>query len=1221
MKMRTAIICLLVVASLNTDSLVAANAPEAVEPNDTKPLHPLGDFDALPKWPKQMPTKMVTLTVQSPPDADARKKRFDRRNEPDAIRALCLTLNKALEPDATGLDNFRDLVRRAKYSDALDAYRSYFFAKLKNPELYGAHTQNLTGYQLKAGKKWVLRRVDPQIVEWAMKGIYTVDSLQGNVGQPGQMAWVPYTLKLPEGATYGRMGNDHPFWKTEKGFAVRKEIEFFRALNKFPLDFMPLSTRLLESYTLTGNRSHLKRCCEILDDWVMNARRDIDAFPIDIRSATELESERLRDFPGMMRVMVDERPELAVQFNSATLARLMLHLLSDFIPYTIRAKRTELANWGIMGIGNAFHFATLFQEFRSMTYARRELWRLWNINFTQFFALDGAAWEACDTGHSRIAVPRARECMPYVLLPDVASSLDREAFNDLLRDRMRYVMVQMTPRARQHPRFDPSYVSHPKYEWLEPKWTTFDTVSAMKELLWDTDPEVRKRMNRVMKNTGHDVKAETPSVRSDISPYAAMAYLRDNWDKDAHYFQMSDYQGSCGNLELRYVSHKSVVFGRNTGRFDLSRRGTNLVVGNGIAVDRKPGNFFHGWAKTGGKTIYCAQPDRTIAGHRFHTSDRFDFAESVQSHPYYRPPKGVRKDSHLFNLYKIIPGLDNEPVHDVKAIRQVFALRGEGLYLVNSRIENTSGAEHEYTQFLALPTWVPATRVAEAKEKVRALRKTGHRLVVEDLKRAFLATSNPNRDNVSIHLAANEALTFGNTIDNKGNHATSKPQLDLWEAALAKYTSRKMSDRDFAKRWLSHLLRPVSVRWTGEGHQVFQMALATREPAANEIEVPLSGGLRAYEKTHDANGVLGCAITTRNGTPVWFQSGPQQKNALRAGPVQATGEALMVMKKDGTLSGILLGTGSITVEGKAYSLAASDAEFALDANGRLISHAIRRPIDTVRITPEQNVFVDQLAVSFDIPTQSTNDIEFRYTLDGSDPTLDSTRYTKPFVINRTRMVKVRPFRKGLTETPWNFPGMDAGKTINAIFKKVDYKPARKIVGLEPGLQLDYLEGDWPDLFMNAGGSDVIPVIGRRHATGLLNPQEIKSIRKSDHAYALRYAGYLEIPKDGVYVFHAPPHLFDVTMDAGFDLRVWIDGEEWFPAPGLHGQNTWSVALKKGAHDFKVSFVDFRYKTFKSEYWLPWQEEQVWKEIPTLDISGHGIRKQALPESWLKRNRK
>ena len=1161
---------------------------------------------------------MVQLKVNPPQDAESRRKHFAQRNSPENIKALCLKLHAALEPDARGLGHFRDLVKAGKFGDALDAYRAFFFAKLKKPEDYQAYRQNLTGYRLKASKKWVLHKVDPQIIDWAMQGIYTFGDLKGFVGTPGQISWVPYGLTLPEGATYARSGNDHPFWKTDAGLATRDEIEFFRALNKFPLDHMPLATRLLQSYTLNGTRAHLDRSCEILDDWTLHARRDIDHFPIDIRSATELESERLRDFPGMFRVMLDERPSLAKEFNSATLARLTLHSLIDFIPYTIRAKRTELANWGIMGIGNALHFATLFQEFKSMTYARRELWRLWNINFTHFFALDGASWEAADTGHSRIAVPRARECIPFAALPDFVGPLEREAFNDLLRDRMRYVMVQMTPRARQHPRFDPAYNSHPKTDWLEPKWTTFDSESAMSELLWDRDPEVRQRMKAVQKNLGLLESAQLPSTRSDIAPYAAMAYLRESWEKDAHYFQLSDYQGSSANLELRYVSHKSVVFGRTNGRFDLSRKGCNLVVGNGLTVDRKPGNFYHGWPKTGGKTIYCSQPSQNIAGNRFHSSKHFDFAESVQSHPYYRPPEGVRKDSHLFNLYSVIPELNNEPVTGVQATRQVFALHDEGIYLVNTRIENTSGEAHEYSQYLGLPTWVPAKTMKEAKDKVQALRKAGHPLVVKDAEKGFLATSNPGRDNVSIHLAASGSLSFANALNGKGEHIQTKPQLELMDEAISKWESRGMSEKDFGKRWLTQLVRPVSLYWEGEGPQLLLMTLATRDATEDETKTPLAGGPTTYKNTRGKDGVLGCSIVTRKGTEIWFQAGPKTQNALQAGPIQTTGESLMVIKKDGTLRGIVLGADSVKIAGRDYALKARDAEFSLDEKGKFTSQPVHRPIDTVRISPEQTTFVDNLRIAFDVPTMaSREDIETRYTLDGSDPTLESELYTQPFRINKTCMVKVRPFRKGLKKTPWNFPGIDAGKTISTIFTKVDYMPSRSYGKLKPGLLLEYMESDWPDLFMNAGDKEIIPVLKQQPATGLLKTEEVSQIRKTENTYALRYYGTLEIPKDGVYVFHAPDHLFDVTMDAGYDLRVSVNGKEWFPQPGLHARNTWSVALKKGHHDFKVIFVDFRHKTFKNEYWLPWQEKEVWQGIPRLQISGPGISKTPLPDTWLK----
>jgi len=1186
-----------------------------------EPLHPVGDFDALPVWPQEKAAKVYELSTRSPADATARQAQFVTRNNAAGLKALCLKLHAAMEPDAPQLAGFREHVVRGDYRKALDSYRAYFFAKVKDPEAFGAYTQNLTGYQLKARKDWVLKRVEPEFIDLAMQGVYSFKDARARVGMPGSIAWVPHTLELPEGATYTRSANDHPFWRTDAGAATRREIEFYPALNKFPTEHMPLPMRLLQSYILTGNREHLKRCCEIFDDWAMNAARDIDAFPIDIRSATELESERLRDFPGMMRVMVDERPEIAERFDSATLARLVLHALNDFIPYTIRAKRTELANWGIMGIGNALHFATLFHEFHSMTYARRELWRLWNINFTQYFALDGAGLEAADTGHGRIAVPRARECMPYALLPDVAGPLQREAFNDLLRDRMRYVTVQMTPRGRQHPRFDSKYVRHPRYDWLEPKWTTFDKVSAMRELLWDRDAELRRRLTTVMHNVGKDVAVEgSPEARSDVAPYAAMYFLRDSWGADAEHFRLYDYKGASVALAMRSVPLKSVVFGRESGRFDLAMNGSHLVVGGGIVVDRKPGNFFHGQLRTGGKTIYCMTPRRNVVGNRFYTSETFDFAESAQLNPHYRPPEGVRKDGHLFNLYSVIPELDNTPVDDVKTYRQVFALRGEGVYFINTRIENSGNRAHEYSQFFALPTWAPAKRPEQAQAAVKQLREAGHELLVEDGEAGLIATSNVGRDNVSIHLSGNLPFEYGNIIGRKGEHESIGSPLEAMESNLERYIERRVTGRNFEQRWLSHQLYPVSVRWTGEGNQVFLVVLATRPASSDEASSPLACGPRSYKKTQGRNGVLGCAVTTRNGTPAWFQSGPQRQNSLTAGPVTTTAEAVVAMQKNGVISGMVIGATALGINGKSYDLKTSDVAFSLNAAGVFNSSPIRRPIDTVQISPAQTVFIEHARVSFDIPTQDTGDVEFRYTLDGSDPTPASSLYTGPFELKKTATVKVRPFRKGLKSSPWDFPGIDAGKTIGAVFTKVDRSPAQVEGDLQDGLNYGYMEGDWPTLMMQAGRGNFCPVSRRGTVSALLSEDETNEIRRTKGAYAIRYSGYIDVPQDGVYIWYAPAHMLDVSMDAGFDLRLWIDGKEWFPEPGLHAQNSWSVALGKGLHSFEVSFVDFRMRPFKNEFWLAWREKQVWQGMPVVEVSGPGVKKQPLPRSWLKRKR-
>jgi hypothetical protein len=88
----------------------------------------------LPTWSKDATTTVATLAHRPPPDAAQRGERFAQRNSPEEIAALCLKLEAALEPTASGLDAFRPLTKQTRYAAALDAYRAYFFAKLKNPQ-------------------------------------------------------------------------------------------------------------------------------------------------------------------------------------------------------------------------------------------------------------------------------------------------------------------------------------------------------------------------------------------------------------------------------------------------------------------------------------------------------------------------------------------------------------------------------------------------------------------------------------------------------------------------------------------------------------------------------------------------------------------------------------------------------------------------------------------------------------------------------------------------------------------------------------------------------------------------------------------------------------------------------------------------------------------------------------------------------------------------------
>jgi hypothetical protein len=357
---------------------------------------------------------------------------------------------------------------------------------------------------------------------------------------------------------------------------------------------------------------------------------------------------------------------------------------------------------------------------------------------------------------------------------------------------------------------------------------------------------------------------------------------------------------------------------------------------------------------------------------------------------------------------------------------------------------------------------------------------------------------------------------------------------------------------------------------------------------------------------------------TRTVCQVWFQRGPGITNHLACGPIAADAESLLVVTgADGATSGIVLGCKSFMAHANACAVPTADFEFEISAKpGILDFHPIHRPIDTVRILPEQNVFTDRINVGFDIPTHKTDDIEFRYTLDGSDPTLTSPLYTAPFPLDKSALVKVRPFRKGFVTTPWNVPGVDAGKTIDAIVRKVPIMAAATVSAKQPGLSSSYFEDNWATLVSYVGMPGVLSPKSAGVVSSLLDARDLEKVRATDRAFAIRYDGFIDVPAAGVYTFHAPPHFLTSTMDAGYDLRVFIDGQEWFPTPRLHSENTWSIALATGMHRFAVSYVDYRWKKFRNEYWMAWQEEEMFTGTPVLEVSGPGIVKQPIPAGWL-----
>ena len=1180
-------------------------------------LLPTGQFDRLPLQPiDPKHGSVVELDLGAPGDAARRMARFKARNSAAELEKLCTRLVRVLKTESKGLERFVQHYRRGQHRLALEAYRAYFFDKLARPEKYGAATANIFFEQVRdRGKGALLCQPSAFAVKQIMAGralaVHRKELLVARIGPPGAVNWAPANLVPARGATYARGPDRHAFWQSDAGKDLVRKTEFCRALNQTASMYNGSESfrALIYSYAATGNREHLTRWLAYVDDWTMNARGDIDRCPMDVRRATELETQAFRTYLNLLRILLDERPALARDFDAATLARHLMTLVADLPPYLIRAKRTELANWGIMGTCHLLHVAGFLHEFRAMDTFRREAWRLWMSNFIQHRTLDGENCEAWDEGHNGVDIEYALASVPFCRLPEEADPLARREFRDLVRVSERNLLTHISPNGNYWPRWtaDGGFRSTWRaqvdlaHNSLRERSLRLSPVERHHLDLVADEPGARSRIETLLTG-GKPAKWPLPDRTSDVAPYAAMYYLRDSWTAGSEYLLMQNFLHRSQDTAIRDIPNKNRLGGSARTMYSLSKDAKVLVSASSIAVDRKPDNRWQGAIATGGKTAFCGQAGRHVVDTRFHTSARFDLAEAKQDAPYSRPTQ-IRGD--WYGLYTIRRGLDNTPVRDVTAYRQVFRVRGEGLTIVSDRIESRGRSAREYTQFFTLPAQVPEKGFAE---RLDALARAGHRLISVEPGARRLRTANVGFANISIRFFGRD-LQFANRINARGQHETiAKTQIEVMRDQLA----RKRPVRDVIQRYSK---RPISVRWRGAGNQVLVTLLNTRR-AATEIGKQYDGDLSECRKLSGPAGAVGCYAVTPAGTKLWYQTGPQKRNALAAGPVQARGESLLAVESRGRIRGVALSCGPLTIRGKRYSPKAASFEYVLAADGTFQATPIHTPIDTVRIGPAENVFTDTLEVTFDIPTQAGGQVEFRYTLDGSRPSLASKLYSGPVTIRRTTMVKVRPFRKGLKATPWHFNGTDSGKTITTIFRKQPLSPALDVKGAKPGLDTEYMEGDWPTLFTYAGTDGVLPVKRKGRATGLLDPAEVAAVRKTDMAYAIRYTGYVNVPATGVYALHAPKHLYTTTMDAGYDLRVWIDGREWYPAPRLHSENTWFIPLAKGMHRLKVSFADYRYKTFRNEYWMAWQKGEMWQGMPRLEVSGPGVKRQVIPASWL-----
>lgn len=330
---------------------------------------------------------------------------------------------------------------------------------------------------------------------------------------------------------------------------------------------------------------------------------------------------------------------------------------------------------------------------------------------------------------------------------------------------------------------------------------------------------------------------------------------------------------------------------------------------------------------------------------------------------------------------------------------------------------------------------------------------------------------------------------------------------------------------------------------------------------------------------------------------------------LTVGRVKATAKLLVVTQKPGGAPPqyLILDCDNLTVDEKPAALPARNFACTLTAKGIEQVQPILTPLDRVEISPATDVFTDKIDVTLAHPAK--DEVDIRYTLDGSEPTISSCLYASPIPLGNTAMVKARAFRKGVKETPIPLSGDFASATMHAVYTKKKSLPATKLAGeVQPGLISRYFEeGNWPMTPLSQPGTPV-------SATGRVTELFDTSARRNTIGFAFEYAGYLKIAQDGVYSFRAPRELTTPAVDAAYDLRVFVDGQEWYPSTRLHNYGVWSLPLQQGYHAFRVVFIDMRQTR---QIPLAHVEDRVWDGTrPDLRLSGPGLPEGPIPAAML-----
>ncbi len=175
----------------------------------------------------------------------------------------------------------------------------------------------------------------------------------------------------------------------------------------------------------------------------------------------------------------------------------------------------------------------------------------------------------------------------------------------------------------------------------------------------------------------------------------------------------------------------------------------------------------------------------------------------------------------------------------------------------------------------------------------------------------------------------------------------------------------------------------------------------------------------------------------------------------------------------------------------------------------------------------------------------TENAEIRYTLDGSEPTENSSLFKKPIKISESTILKMRSFHKEI----------ESSVTISYEIEKAEFNEPINLISVKQGMHYDYFER----FFVSTEDLDDLTPF----ESGIMNKFTIENAKVESY-FGYQNKAYIKVPTDGIYTFY---------LESNDGSRLFIDSEELIENEANHGavEETGVIALKKGFHKIKVRY--------------------------------------------------